>query len=128
MQPPLSHRLGARSALLCTSSAEPPARRAVRSYNSGGERRYRHREQGAVLKTIFRQPAGEQTSRKEKTMASEGVDLQASAMPPVAAVAAASRENARRQKDGQRPGASIILGLVAVAIAALSAVALWLSP
>ncbi len=60
-------------------------------------------------------------------MASEGVDLQASAMPPVAAVAAASRENARRQKDGQRTGASIILGVVAIAIAALSAVALWLS-
>jgi hypothetical protein len=78
--------------------------------------------------TIFRQPAGEQTSRKEEKMASEGVDFEASAMPPVGPVAAASRENARRQRSGQRTGASIILGLVAIAIAAFSAVALWLSP
>jgi hypothetical protein len=61
-------------------------------------------------------------------MASEGADFEASAMPPAGAVIAAGREDARRRRNDQRTGASIILGLVAVAIAAFSAVALWLSP
>jgi hypothetical protein len=59
-------------------------------------------------------------------MASEGADFEASATPPVGVIAGASREDVQRRRSGEREGASIVIGLVAIAIAALSAVLVWL--
>jgi hypothetical protein len=74
---------------------------------------------------IFRQPAGEQISRKEKKMANEEVEFEEGALPPVGVITAAGRQEARRHTGGDDTAAAILVGVVALAIAALSAVAVW---
>jgi hypothetical protein len=74
-------------------------------------------------------PAKTSYPGRRKLMADEGTEHEAASAPRLAAVLAARREaaeNASGRRRG-RSGASILVGLAAILIAALSAVALWLS-
>ena len=58
-------------------------------------------------------------------MANEEVEFEEGALPPVGVVTAAGRQEARRHTGGDGTAVSILVGWVAVAIATLSAVAVW---